>query len=62
MPKTKYFFATLPANSCKDKREVVLESLIEKGFDVKNYTLQVDLGDAKTNVWAVGGTNKQKPF
>ena len=58
MPKTKYFFATLPANSCKDKREVVLESLIEKGFDVKNYTLQVDLGAAKTNVWAVGGTSK----
>jgi hypothetical protein len=58
MPETKYFFATLPANSCKAKREVVLESLIGKGFDVKNYTLQVDLGDTKTNVWAVGGTNK----
>ena len=63
IPDSKYFFATLPVND-KEDRDVIIEALKEKGYNVKHATFGVRLPNKEKgknydySIIAIGGTKK----
>jgi len=62
MPESKYFFATLPPSNT-EKRDVLVQSLKEKGYKIRYGLFPVKLEDSKGKkfkytVIAIGGTKQ----